>query len=138
MVCAEAFPGYTSESDLYLAESDAVPLCLYTSSFSNWPIISKHLTKQKHHTDRLRFNWPRSPFLSLYLGFSLHRSPHGISLAGPPVKILPLPVSAFPQPALPCLDRTAVAGVGWDGSPTPKLVPSYCYDSQPTTHSTSR
>lgn len=49
------------------------------------------ILRNQNDTDRLRFNWLRYAFLSLalILGFSLHCSLHGISLAGQPVKFLP-------------------------------------------------
>ncbi|KAK2891753.1 hypothetical protein Q8A73_017418 [Channa argus] len=63
-----------SEKDMSQIQCHRV--CAATSSFSNWPIIS----------------------------FSLHRSPHGISLAGPPVKFLPS-WSQHSRSQPPCLGR---------------------------------
>ncbi len=74
---------------------------------------SVSILQNQNDSDRLRFNWLRSPFpsLSLYLGFSLHRSPHGISLAGPPVKFLPS-WSRHSRSQPPCLGRAEWLGLG--------------------------
>lgn len=80
--------------------SDLVPPCLcrdqLIQQLAHHQIASY---KNQDDTDRLRFNWLRSSLspthhhlpppslsISLHLGFSLHRSPPGISLAGLPVK----------------------------------------------------
>lgn len=83
---------------------------------------------------------PVSFSISLHLGFSLHRSPPGISLAGLPVKNSSLLVSAFPRPAAPH-GRNEAAGFGWD-TLTPPFPPRACprprLQFQPTVHSSSR
>ncbi|CAB1445569.1 unnamed protein product [Pleuronectes platessa] len=55
--------------------------------------------------------------------FSLYRSPHGISLAGPPVKFLPS-WSRHSRSQPPCLGRAEWLGPGKDGAP-PEPVPNY-------------
>ncbi|KAK2826098.1 hypothetical protein Q5P01_020312 [Channa striata] len=61
--------------------------------------------------------------------FSLHRSPHGISLAGPPLKFLPS-WSQHSRSQPPCLGRAEWLGLGGMALP-PSLVPSYGYNSSP-------
>lgn len=92
-----------------------MPLCLWQPAHSATGPSSVSILQTRNDTDRLRFNWLRSPFLplplSLYLGFSLHRSPHGISLAGPPVKFLPS-WSRHSRSQPPCLGRAEWLGLG--------------------------
>lgn len=126
--------------------SDLVPPCLcgdqLIQQLAHHQIASY---KNQDDTNRLRFNWLRSSLsqtpppppslsISLHLGFSLHRSPPGISLAGLPVKKKKnssLLVSAFPQPAWP-YGRSEAAGFGWGKvPPPPQPVPSHGCSSSP-------
>lgn len=110
-------------------------VCVAPSSFSNWPIITKHPTKPKWHWQAVfqlaEFSFSLSLSLSRFLSSSLP----GWHFSGrSSTEIPPCLVAAFPQPAsLP--GQSGVAEAGWDGAP-PELGPKLRL--QPTTHSSSR